>query len=70
MADPEALLEPLLALHATIRDSVLAACAEQDTEALAAVAGEEGGDTIYGIDRVSEEMLVQGLSEIADREPI
>ena len=57
---PRRLLEPILALHDRIRDSVVDACEQQATEQLAAVAAEESSDTIYRIDRVSEEMLVDG----------
>jgi fructose-1,6-bisphosphatase/inositol monophosphatase family enzyme len=70
MADPRVLLQPLLELHDVIRDAVVAACEETATADLAEVAADEGGDTIYRIDRVSEEMLVAGLSEIARSEPL
>ena len=70
MSDAHPLLEPILALHDRIRDSVIAACTRQATEVLASVAAEEASDTIYTIDRVSEEILVEGLSEIAEREPL
>ena len=72
MSHPRAqeLLEPLLALPDRIRAAVLEACARQDTAALAAVAGDAPGDTIYGIDRVSEDVLVAGLSTVAERQPL
>ena len=70
MPDAHPLLEPILALHDTIRDSVIAACTRQATEELASVAAEEASDTIYAIDRVSEEVLVAGLEEVAQREPL
>ncbi|MDP9348590.1 MAG: inositol monophosphatase, partial [Gemmatimonadota bacterium] len=70
MAGPHALIEPLLALHERIRDSVREACARAEAEEMAAVAGEEGGDTIYAVDRVGEEVLVSGLEEIAREEPL
>ena len=40
------------------------------TETLAGVAGDEGGDTIYTIDRVSEALLLEGLEHVARAEPI
>ena len=70
MPDAHPLLEPILALHDRIRDSVIAACARQATEVLASVAAEEASDTIYTIDRVSEAVLVEGLEEVAAREPL
>ena len=70
MADAHPLLEPILALHDRIRDSVILACIRQATEELASVAAEEVSDTIYTIDRVSEAILVEGLEEVAQREPL
>ncbi|HYT72774.1 MAG TPA: hypothetical protein VEK78_15410, partial [Gemmatimonadales bacterium] len=78
MAGAESLLEPLLSLHDRIRTSVVDACARQTVEQLAAVAADitEGGggygvgDTIYAIDRVSEETLVHGLTNLARDEPL
>jgi len=68
-ADAERLLEPILALHDSIRDAVVDACAGQAPEQLAATAG-DAGDTIYAIDRVGEEALVHGLSQLARDEPV
>ncbi|HKG94513.1 MAG TPA: hypothetical protein VKA84_21545 [Gemmatimonadaceae bacterium] len=70
MADPVALLEPIRALHDRIRDSVVDACARQATEALSAVAADDAGDTIYAVDRVSEEALVEGLLDVAREAPL
>jgi hypothetical protein len=70
MADPRPLLAPLLELHERIRDGVVAACEAQETAALAEVASDAVGDTIYRIDRVSEEMLLAGLEPIARRDPL
>ena len=63
------LLEPILSLHAAIRDAVLDACARQAPEQLAAAAG-DAGDTIYAIDRVGEEALVRGLANLPSDEPV
>ncbi len=68
--DPRPLLGPLLALHDHIRASVVAACEAQDVADLAEVVAEEAGDTIYRIDRVSEEVLLAGLAPIARNEPL
>ena len=72
MTDAARLLEPIRALHERIRDAVVAACTRQTSELLAAVASDaEGdGDTIYAIDRVGEDTLVQGLADVAREEPL
>lgn len=70
MSDPRHLLEPIVGLHDRIRDAVIEACERQSTEQLAAVAAEESSDTIYRIDRVSEDVLVAGLEEVAHDDPL
>ncbi len=70
MSDPGRLLGPILALHARIRSGVLEACATQGSDALAAVADDGPGDTIYSIDRVSEAILVAALTEVSHEEPL
>ena len=71
MTGAEQLLEPMLALHDSIRDAVVDACAGQTPEQLAATASDGGeGDTIYAIDRVGEEALVRGLSGLPHDEPV
>ncbi len=65
----ESLLEPILALHDSIRDAVVDACTRQSPEQLATTAG-DAGDTIYAIDRVGEEVLVGGLRGLARDEPV
>jgi hypothetical protein len=71
MTGAEKLLAPLLALHDSIRDAVVDACAEQAPEQLAATASEDGeGDTIYAIDRVGEAALVEGLSRLPRDESV
>ena len=69
MTGAESLLEPILSVHASIRDDVVDACARQTPEQLAATAGDEG-DTIYAVDRVGEDALVRGLAQLAHREPL
>src|SRR2546430_13748 len=72
VTDAAHLLEPIRALHERIRDAVVAACTRQTSELLAAVASDAAGegDTIYAIDRVGEDMLVQGLADVAREEPL
>lgn len=50
-------LDLLFELHGAIRGRVVAACEQTPADRLAEVAGHEGGDTIYRIDRVSEDEL-------------
>jgi fructose-1,6-bisphosphatase/inositol monophosphatase family enzyme len=52
------LLDALRRLHEQIRDGVVAACERSALESLARVAREEEGDTIYAVDRVSEELII------------
>ena len=69
--DVLSLLEPLRRLHEMIRREVVAACERSAVESLAAVAREEEGDTIYAVDRVSEELLIDFFErEIAPAAPL
>lgn len=70
MPDAHALLEPILALHDRIRDAVVDACEQQAADELSAVATEDAIDTIYRIDRVSEDILIDGLEAVAREEPL
>jgi hypothetical protein len=62
---PEALVARIRAIHARIRDAVVEACErhQADLDALAAVVGDAAGDTVFAIDRVSEDVLLAGLFE-------
>jgi fructose-1,6-bisphosphatase/inositol monophosphatase family enzyme len=67
------LLDPIRTLHDRIRDAVVEACERGHTDTLAHVAadGDDEGDTIYAVDRVSEELLVHYFeTELATRWPI
>ncbi len=69
--DPDTLLEPLKRLHATIRKTVVEACERSAIEAMSEIAKEEEGDTIYAVDRISEELLVEFFEhEIANIAPV
>ena len=68
MPDPRQLLTPILRWHDEVRDAVVAATERQSLDALAAVEREEGADTIYAIDAVSEgvlEPLIEALGRDA-----
>jgi fructose-1,6-bisphosphatase/inositol monophosphatase family enzyme len=68
--DARRLLPAILALHDRIRASVVDAFATQHAASLSDVAADEAGDTIYEVDRVSEETLVAGLEDVAREEPL
>ncbi len=63
MKSIEEFLEPVSQLHGRIRDAVVRACEESDTGEMSGIAKEEEGDTIYAIDRVSEELLLDFFRE-------
>ena len=67
----QSLIEPLKRLHRQIREEVVESCERSRLEDLSAVAREEEGDTIYAIDRVSEELLIEVFErEIAVNAPL
>jgi fructose-1,6-bisphosphatase/inositol monophosphatase family enzyme len=69
--DLAALLDPIRALHGHIRDAVVRACEAAAVADLAGVASEEGdGDTIYAVDRIGEEPLLESFAEIARECPL
>lgn len=70
-ADAAALLAPLRRLHERVRDDVVARCERAALEELARVDDDESaGDTIYAIDRVSEEILLEFFEhEVAPQAP-
>jgi fructose-1,6-bisphosphatase/inositol monophosphatase family enzyme len=60
----DALLDLILELHAQIRAAVVASCEASAIDELAGVVeDEQAGDTIYAVDRVSEELLVGFFAE-------
>ena len=69
-ADARRLLPAILELHERIRTSVVSAFAGQRPGSLSDVADDGEGDTIYAVDRVSEETLVEGLGHLAREEPL
>lgn len=71
MADTQALLTPIKHLHERIRTAVVAACETSLSEELARVVKEEEGDTIFAVDRVSEQLLVEFFEhEVAPTAPL
>jgi len=60
LSDITELLGPIRRIHERVRDAVVAECERAQLEQLAAVSDDESeGDTIYAIDRVSENLLVE-----------
>lgn len=57
--NPRFLLAPLQRLHALIRSAVVQACEATEVEAMAAIAREGEGDTIYAVDCISEDLLIE-----------
>ena len=59
-----ALLDRLRHIHAAIRDAVIMTCEHNAIEQLSAVVAEQAGDTIFAIDRISEEVLLAHFAEL------
>lgn len=70
--DADRLLGRLRQIHAAMRDTVVAGCerAGANLESLAAVVGSDAGDTIFALDRVSEEALIDHFEALAREWPI
>lgn len=69
--DIRELLAPIRSLHEQIRAAVVEACERASTEELAQVVKDDEGDTIFAVDRVSEELLVEFFErEIAPSAPL
>lgn len=70
-AESNILLTHIRRLHELIRDRVVATCEQTAADDLAQIVREEEGDTIYAVDRVSEELLVEFFAEkIAPLAPV
>src|SRR5690242_14803024 len=69
--DIRKLLTPLRELHEQIRANVVEACERASINDLAQVVSEEEGDTIFALDRVSEELLIDFFDrEVAPFTPL
>jgi fructose-1,6-bisphosphatase/inositol monophosphatase family enzyme len=62
------LLAPLQALHRRIRDAVVASTERAAVDALSHVHADDEGDTIYAIDKVAEDVLVEEIGRTIARE--
>ncbi|HYJ92789.1 MAG TPA: hypothetical protein VEV84_15875 [Pyrinomonadaceae bacterium] len=71
MSEIESLLPPIKSLHERIRADVVEACVENSAEYLSAIVADAEGDTIFALDRVSEDLLIDFFErEIAPLGPI
>lgn len=61
------LLAEIRAIHETIRDRVVASCEQQAIEQLSAIVGEQAGDTIFALDRISEEVLLEAFTALGQK---
>lgn len=70
--DVRELLVPIRRIHERVRDAVVAECENAAVEQLAEVSDDQSeGDTIYAVDRVSEELLVELFEhEVASCAPL
>ncbi len=64
IAQANELLGQIRAIHETIRDRVVASCKQQAIEQLAEIVSVQAGDTIFALDRVSEQALIECFTEL------
>ncbi len=65
LRDVDRLLARIRGIHEAIRDRVVASCETRPGDELAAVVGDDAGDTLFAIDRVSEEVLLAEFEVLA-----
>jgi fructose-1,6-bisphosphatase/inositol monophosphatase family enzyme len=65
VTDVVSLLRPIRQLHEVIRDAVVAATERQSLSNLSEVSREESSDTIYAIDIVSEDVLLEFFEKLS-----
>ncbi|HSY38132.1 MAG TPA: inositol monophosphatase, partial [Polyangia bacterium] len=68
--DADRLLARIRGIHEAIRDRVVASCETRPGDELAAVVGDDAGDTLFAIDRVSEEVLLAEFETLAEEWPM
>jgi len=69
LRDAGALVAQIRAVHEAIREEVVAACERQSIDELSAVVGDDAGDTVFAVDRLSEGVLLARFAELARRWP-
>ena len=71
MNDIESLFAPIKKLHEVIRTRVVEACEKSSVEHLSTIVADGEGDTIFAVDRISEELLIDFFErEIASNIPV
>jgi fructose-1,6-bisphosphatase/inositol monophosphatase family enzyme len=55
----------LLGIHEAIRDEVVSACEARSTDDLARVVGDDAGDTLFAIDRVTDSVLLAHFADLS-----
>jgi fructose-1,6-bisphosphatase/inositol monophosphatase family enzyme len=65
LRDAPALCARIRAIHEAIRAEVIAATERQSTDELATVVGDDAGDTLFAIDRVTEPVLLERFEALA-----
>lgn len=71
MNDIMSLFVPIKVLHETIRSHVVEACERDSVEHLSSIVADGEGDTIFAVDRISEEILIEFVErEIAAKTPV
>jgi fructose-1,6-bisphosphatase/inositol monophosphatase family enzyme len=65
LREADALLARIRSIHEAIRDEVVAACEARPPEELAAVVGDDAGDTLFAVDRISEPVLLERFEALA-----
>jgi len=69
LRDPEALVAHIREVHEAIRDEVVAACERQSIDELSAVVGDDAGDTVFAVDRLSEAVLLDRFELLSRERP-
>ncbi|GCE25775.1 hypothetical protein KDA_12590 [Dictyobacter alpinus] len=60
------LLITIRQIHEAIRDEVVATCERSSLQALSEIVAEQAGDTIFAIDRISEQVLLQYFERLGN----
>ncbi|GCE13757.1 inositol monophosphatase [Tengunoibacter tsumagoiensis] len=58
------LLAQLRIIHEAIRDKIVTSCEQQAIEQLSEIVAEQAGDTIFALDRISEEVLIEYFTQL------
>jgi hypothetical protein len=67
--DSDKLLARIREIHAHIRDTVVTETERSAVELLSTAVGDDAGDTIFAIDRVSEDALLEAFESLAETWP-